>query len=284
MAFGIDYSFGSGLSTGQMKAAGVRFVCRYLSWQPNAKNIDKAEFENLVKAGMYVVFVWEATGRDLTGGHHGGAHDAEEANRQVEALGAKGCPIYFAPCDFDAAPGDQPAINDYLDGAASVIGRSRTGFYGGYYPLKRAFDAGKMHYGWQTYAWSGGQWDHRAHLHQYQNGARLGPAEVDFDRSVAADCGWWPRPKSPAKPDKPKPPDDHKPVVAPPDPAPAHKAGDPYRHEADGKRSMAEIASGRGTTAAHIWDTTATALTDADSAAMAKLILPAGWPYYTSNE
>ena len=196
MAFGIDYSYGSGLSANQMKAAGVTFVCRYLSYQPNSKNITPAEFANLRKAGLTVVLVWEGSGHE--GGSTNGASAAREANRQAAALGAGGIPIYFAPCDYDVPPGDQAGINAYLDGAASVIGRARTGLYGGYWPVKRAFDAGKMHYGWQTYAWSGNNVDNRAHLYQYRNGMRMGPADVDFDRSLHTDYGGWPRPKAAA--------------------------------------------------------------------------------------
>ena len=47
---------------------------------------------------------------------------------------------------------------------------TRTGAYGGYYVIKRAFDAGKITWGWQTYAWSGGQWDARAQFRQTSNG------------------------------------------------------------------------------------------------------------------
>ena len=68
----------------------------------------------------------------------------------------------------------RPPINAYLDGVASVIGRNRTGAYGGYYVIKRAFDAGKITWGWQTYAWSGGQWDPRAQFRQTSNGITAG--------------------------------------------------------------------------------------------------------------
>ena len=37
-----------------------------------------------------------------------------------------------------------------------------------------------------TYAWSAGQWDHRAQLQQYENGQ-----ELDRDRSKATDFGQW---------------------------------------------------------------------------------------------
>ena len=57
----------------------------------------------------------------------------------------------------------------------------------------------------------------------------------------------------------------------------------PYRHTAPGGRSLAQIAAGRNTTAAHLMTVTAGALTPADLTVNAGLNLPAGWVYYTSN-
>ena len=83
----------------------------------------------------------------------------------------------------------QPTINAYFDGIASVIGKSRTGAYGSYYVIKRLFDGGKIAWGWQTYAWSGGNWDSRAQLRQVQNGLENG--QLDKDQAMAADFGQW---------------------------------------------------------------------------------------------
>lgn len=195
--FGIDYSHGSGLTVAQMKAAGVKFVCRYLCYLPNGKVINKTELTNLLNGGIPVVLCWEYSGRDCDRSHNGGVHDAREAQRQAIALGLPNAAIYFAPADFDATPDDQTKVNAYLDGAASVIGRERLGMYAGYWPLSRAFAAGKITYGWQTYAWSGTNLERRAHIFQYQNGMRLGPAEVDFDRSLKRDFGQHPHPVPP---------------------------------------------------------------------------------------
>ena len=278
MAFGIDYSFGSGLSVNQMKAAGTSFVCRYLSWQPNPKNINKIEFDNLVKAGIHVVLVWEATGRDLVGGFRGGQHDAQEANRQAHVLGAPIIPIYFAPADYDVPEGDQAMINNYLAGAGSVIGMGRTGYYGGYWPLSRAADRHLASWWWQTYAWSGTNVDKRAHLYQYQNAARLGPAEVDYDHSLKADFGGWPRP-APGKAQ----PEPHPHPVPPEPPAPQPpKPGPPYRHLlAD--RTLEQMAADRHTTVEHLWVTTVRAVTQTDLAVIGKQKLGAAFPVYTSS-
>ena len=193
MAEGIDYSYGSGLTADAIRKAGKVFVCRYLATLPNSKCITGAEAANLLGAGLKVVLVWETVSNRILSGHAGGTADAREADRQATALGMRGIPLYFA-CDFDAAEAQQGAINDYLRGAASVISLRRTGLYGGYWPVSRAFTAKVITYGWQTYAWSGGHWDTRAQLQQYRNGVRLGPADVDYDRSTTADYGQWPRP------------------------------------------------------------------------------------------
>lgn len=202
MAEGIDYSFGSGITATQIKAAGKAFVCRYLATLPNPKCITKAEFTNLRSAGLNVVLVWETTADRPLAGHAAGAADAKAADAQAAALGAPGIPLYFA-CDFDAAPGQQAAINAYCQGVASVIGHARTGLYGSYYVIERAFNAKAITYGWQTYAWSGGQWDSRAQLQQYRNAVRIGPADVDLDRSAHPDYGQWPRPGAAPKPPAP---------------------------------------------------------------------------------
>jgi hypothetical protein len=167
----------------------VQFVCRYLSWLPNGKVIDKAEFQNLLNQGIAVVLNWEYYADDaIRGSNHyaDGQVQAREAERQRIALGAPVCPIYFS-ADFDATAGQQAAINSYLDGVASVIGRDRVGVYGSYYVIERTLGAGKAKWGWQTYAWSGGNVSSKAHLYQYLNGVMGGQA--DRNRSLQDNFG-----------------------------------------------------------------------------------------------
>jgi hypothetical protein len=45
--------------------------------------------------------------------------------------------------------------------------------------------AGKAVFAWQTYAWSGGQWDSRAQLRQTRNDVTVGGAACDSDVSMA---------------------------------------------------------------------------------------------------
>jgi len=189
MPEGIDYAFGRP-SMAALKAAGIKFVCRYLSHSPS-KNLTPAEARKLTDAGIWIVVVWETTAKRALAGHAGGAADARDARSQARNCGMPDDrPVYFA-VDWDASSGQQSAINSYLDGAASVLGRDQVGIYGGYGPVKRALDGGHAKWGWQTYAWSGGRWVSRAQLQQYSNGHTIGGVDCDYDRSKAVDYGQW---------------------------------------------------------------------------------------------
>jgi len=138
--------------------------------------------------------------------------DAKDAAAQAKSCGMPaGRPIYFA-VDFDASSSQQSAINAYLDGAASVLGKNRTGIYGGYNPVKRALDGGHCAWAWQTYAWSGGKWDSRAQLQQYSNDHTIGGVGLDYDRSTKNDYGQWKVGVSPAPPQPPTTEEDDMPT------------------------------------------------------------------------
>ncbi len=189
---GVDFSDARPSPSG-LRAEGYTFAVRYLSnYAP--KNLTASEADALHKAGVDVVVVWEDGADNSLGGYNQGVKDAKEAAAQAAADGMPaGRPIYFA-IDFDAQASQQAAINSYFDGVASVIGRGRTGAYGGYYPIERLFTDGKIAFGWQTYAWSYGNWESRAQLRQVQNDitAAGDSACCDKDVSAAGDFGqWW---------------------------------------------------------------------------------------------
>jgi Rv2525c-like, glycoside hydrolase-like domain len=203
---GIDYAWGGPRgSAAALKAAGYGFIARYLG-HDSSKNLAASEKSSALAHGLKIIVVFEDTATRMLSGRAAGVADAQLANSQVNALGMKGAVIYFA-ADFDASAGQQAAINAYLDGAASVIGRDRVGIYAGYYPVKRAMDAGKAKFGWQTYAWSGGQWS-QAQLRQTHNDINVLGYAVDLDESVKTDFGQWPRPSDPPPPPPPPPPTD----------------------------------------------------------------------------
>ncbi|MFD0690434.1 glycoside hydrolase domain-containing protein [Actinomadura fibrosa] len=188
--FGVDYAWGRP-GPAALKKAGAKFACRYLSHDTTGKNLTRAEADQLSGAGIWLVVVWETTANRALSGRSGGEADARDAAAQAARCGMPDDrPIYFA-VDWDATSGQQSTINAYLDGAASVLGRDRVGLYAGYGPVSRAFDAKKITYGWQTYAWSGGRWDSRAQLQQYSNDHEINGVGCDYDRAVADDYGQW---------------------------------------------------------------------------------------------
>lgn len=181
--FGVDFAWGRP-TVAQLKAAGVHFVCRYLS-HDTAKDISLSELKSYEAAGIEVAFNWESTGTDS--GRANGIADAHAAQALATALGKPHAPIIFS-MDFDPR-GREAEILAYAAGCASVLGYNRTGLYSGYAGIHAFFNTKVGKYGWQTYAWSGGQWDPRAQLQQYSNGHTIGGKSVDFDRATTADFG-----------------------------------------------------------------------------------------------
>ncbi|MDX6429695.1 MAG: hypothetical protein QOE54_2061 [Streptosporangiaceae bacterium] len=225
--FGIDYAWGRP-GVAALKKAGVKFVARYLSHDTSGKNLTAGEARQLSDAGIWIVVVWETTANRALAGRSAGAADATDAAKQAKACGMpSGRPIYFA-VDFDATSSQQSEIHAYLDGAASVLGRDRVGIYAGYGPVKRAFDAKKIAYGWQTYAWSGGSWDSRAQLQQYSNNHYVGGVDCDYDRAMKADYGQW------------------RVGVGPVPPAAQEEDDMPYGQLAEGAQAITPIALPRG--------------------------------------
>ncbi|MEO8552838.1 MAG: glycoside hydrolase domain-containing protein [Kofleriaceae bacterium] len=187
-SYGVDYSWARP-SLDTLHANGYTFVSRYLSYDTSGKNITAGEAAVLRASGFDIVLNWEQSANAALQGYNRGVSDAQAAVGQAAAIGAPpNLPIYFS-IDFDAQASQQGAIDAYFDGVAAVIGRGRTGAYGGYYLIQRLFDHGKIAYAWQTYAWSGGHWDPRAQVRQIQNGILGGAADLDY--AIADDFGQW---------------------------------------------------------------------------------------------
>lgn len=187
---GVDYSYARP-SAAAIKVADKKFAVRYITPAgPANKGISQTEYDDLHKEGIAIPVVYETGSSAMKNGHAQGVKDAQAA--QHELLNIVGLddhlPVYFA-CDFDAAPADQTAINAYLDGAASVLGRNRVGIYGSYYVCKRVQAASKADWLWQTYAWSGGNVLPGIHLYQYKNGVKLGSGTVDLCRALESEYG-----------------------------------------------------------------------------------------------
>lgn len=225
MTFGVDLAWGRpGVKA--LQNAGVRFVCRYLSHDTTGKNLDRAEAEAYSAAGIDIVVVWESTANRALDGHAAGAQDARDALAQAMACGMPpGRPVFFA-VDFDAT-GQTGAVNTYLDGAASVLGVDRVGVYGGYAAVHSALNGSHAKWSWQTYGWSGGNWDPRNHIEQYSNDHIIGGVGLDYDRAMKSDFGQWR-------------------VGASPSPQPQEDDDMPYGQLADGPQAITPISLPRG--------------------------------------
>jgi hypothetical protein len=185
--YGVDYSW-SRPSIKGIKKDGYTFVARYLSHDTTGKNLTRSEADDLHKEGLDIVLNWEYDSTAALSGYDQGVSDAKAAKKQASDLGAPDdTPLYFS-IDFDAESDDQSKVESYFEGVASVIGRARTGAYGGYYPVKHLFDEKKIDWAWQTYAWSDGEWDSHAQLRQIEND--IGDGE-DKDEARVSDFGQW---------------------------------------------------------------------------------------------
>ena len=187
---GIDYaSYRPNLD--EVKASGYVFVARYLCALVGTKIITKAEADDIKAHGLGLVLVYEQYKRRPLEGRIAGSQDAIVALAQSIAAGfPSNRPIYFA-VDFDARPADQPAIDEYLRGAAEILGINRVGVYGGINLIDRCFASGTATWFWQTGAWSYGKESVHANFVQMTalNGSVVGGVKVDINETRQPDWG-----------------------------------------------------------------------------------------------
>src|SRR5262249_33058029 len=128
----VDYSRPPHPTPAALNTSGATGVSRYLSWLPNSKVIDAAEYTQLRAAGLDVMLKWECDERDFVNSGFDAAGAAAEALRQADVLGYPAdCAIYFS-VDFDASAQDWATIRGRFQAVNRVIGLARTGVYGPY--------------------------------------------------------------------------------------------------------------------------------------------------------
>ncbi len=187
---GCDYSWDRP-NMGALRAAGIGFVCRYLSYDRTGKNLTANEANALRANGLAIVSNWEWGERDAAAGYNLGVQHARDANAQHLACGGpNNAPIYFS-VDYDAQPVDYNGIARYFDGVAAVIGVNRTGVYGGYPIVSQLWATGRVRFIWQTTAWSGGRTHPNRSIYQYQYNILIGGGRVDIDEAYGSNYGQW---------------------------------------------------------------------------------------------
>lgn len=202
---GVDYA-GGRISGAALKAAGITFVCRYLSDGGSSlpgKQLLPDEFVDLCDNGIAVVFNWETTADFMLGGYSAGVADAQQALAYVRSLpGGPRNPVVYFSCDFDEAPNQDAPVEQYLQGAASVLGgMDHVGLYGDYWICTRAKAAVGVKYLWQTEAWSGGNITSAVNIMQ-RNGIgyqTIDGIQCDVDEAHTDDYGQY-QPPAPTPP------------------------------------------------------------------------------------
>jgi hypothetical protein len=190
------------MTPAQIHNLGAVAVARYLTVvTPDTKGklLTRAEADGLSAGGVSVLSVFEFAGNDALGGYRQGKEYATLAHEQhMAAGGPSGRPIYFG-VDFDTpdfashlpntpehALAKLGPIAAYFKGCNDALGVHHTGAYGGYWVIKRLFEANLISFGWQTVAWSGGLRYPRAALYQtvFHN-------SYDVNFTEAGDFGQW---------------------------------------------------------------------------------------------
>jgi hypothetical protein len=87
-------------------------------------------------------------------------------------------------------------VGKYFQAINALKFAYEVGAYGGYFAIKRLFDAKQITKGWQTIAWSGGMLDPRAVIYQVTATSPIVGGDIDIRQHTAteADFGQWPRP------------------------------------------------------------------------------------------
>jgi hypothetical protein len=210
IVYGTDYSAGelSPSELDQFTQYDIRFLIRYIGWPGNSKCISHypGAYQAHVNAGRMVLLVAEQGTSDPAGGFAGGAAMAQRALADANSIGyPDSLPIFFCADGWLSTNNISVATAmAYLDGAASVMGRARTGAYGFRDFIQAAQAGGHARWLWlcgsaPTDAEVAQGWPH---FYQWNNGTiNPGGVQADLDwaypgvmDALAAPAGQAPAP------------------------------------------------------------------------------------------
>lgn len=176
MARVADYSAGKP-GARALRDAGFVGAVRYIGQPGWTKNTSAAELADFQAHGLGMGLVFELGAGDWRGGFTAGARHARDARAHADAIGfPRNRPIYMAIDQDVVTIAEFEMAMAYLDGAASVLGKERTGPYGEHDVCAWSWDRG-YRWQWQCRAWSGTPIRHFAQrrLYQYFGHPESGP-------------------------------------------------------------------------------------------------------------
>lgn len=152
MARWLDFS-GSPPGAATIAANGYVGVLRYIGLGGTWKHIQAAEYQDYVAHGLKVMLVAQSGTDDAWGSADDYAAGRNAAVAAVNDARAKGIPdsVHIA-CAADAHAANQQQINDsvrYAAGFASVLGTTRSGFYGFSETSQAVFASGSVGWHWR---------------------------------------------------------------------------------------------------------------------------------------
>lgn len=160
---GVDFAWGKPDPVAT-RNCGYTFVMGYLSGG-GTKDLTAAHVQAYRAAGLNVGLVWETSATRVQGGAAAGAADGAAAEAEANTVGyPTNCVIFFA-VDFAATTADFPAIQAYAQ-AFNNATRRPIGIYGSFNVVEHFVGTAGIQYGWQTAAWSAGNFSAKAHLYQ----------------------------------------------------------------------------------------------------------------------
>lgn len=192
MAYVLDYSAGTP-GAKAIKAFGAIGVNRYAGTPGRKKNLTRAEFVDLDRAGLGVATVYENQPGDYLGGYPNGQRAARAWLADVSGIDERLARIGHFAVDKDVVS-EWDKLADYFRGIASVIGVARTRGYGeadvvDYLVAHRLVSNGEHGGQWQTVAWSRGRRSQYAALYQRAEQPSVGGIACDINEVLAPDWG-----------------------------------------------------------------------------------------------
>lgn len=198
----IDFSAGFP-DAAAIKNAGHEGVVAYISparepWM-KGKPLTKEVVDRYKAQGLSIAVVWQyggANNADTLRGVVGGRDDAKAAAAQLEKIGLKDHPVFFA-VDFNVTLSQwNSTVVEYFRGAAEVLGRQRVGIYGHSRAVAWAkedgvvADFGDGHVlGWVTSSWSDDRGEGYAVLYQGTHNVP-GPSGIQIDINTVLHSQW----------------------------------------------------------------------------------------------